>query len=89
MESETVEVFRCFCAPKPMLAVFKLDEKGNPFVHILVHKQNRVIAEIVFTMGEMKVRCRNCFRWHKVRIVRGKAVHESVVNADDVPNTES
>ena len=76
------EALRCFCRYKPILAVMKRDRQGKPFVHIKVFKSNRIYAEVVFSRGDMRVRCRECYRWHQVRIVQQRA------QLEDVPDEE-
>lgn len=60
---------RCFCARQPLLACYGND-KGNLYVHVLVYKQNRIYAEVLVTDGVVQLRCRECLRWHKVKIVQ-------------------
>lgn len=74
-----LQTFRCICFKQPILAVIKADEEDKPFVHLRVYKQTRIFGEIVFTFGEMHLKCRECYRWHRIRIVRGKATMEKDV----------
>ena len=60
---------RCCCADRPLLAVCGRDAHGQPFVHIKIFKQGRVYGEVVAT-GDVRVRCRECRRWHVVTIRR-------------------
>lgn len=78
------EPLRCFCRGKPILAVMKLDNRKKPFVHIKVYKASRIYAEIVFSRGDMRVRCRECYRWHQIRIVHERAVLEDVPDEEDL-----
>lgn len=67
------EEVRCFCQRKPLLAVCGRDSKsGEPFVHIKTWKQQRLYAEVVVTSGVVRIHCRECLRWHTIRIVRLK-----------------
>jgi len=75
---------RCFCSTRPILAVVKKDSFNAPFVHIKSYKQRRIFTEIVFNKGEMRVRCRDCFRWHKIRILKEKAVLEELPDEEDI-----
>lgn len=59
---------KCFCTRKPILAMYGLDAQGKLFVHIKIYKQNRVYGEILVTEGTVKLRCRECLRWHTVKI---------------------
>lgn len=62
---------RCFCNKKPLLAVCGRDAKtGEPFVHIKTWKGNRLYVEAIVTSGIVRLRCRECYRWHTVNIVR-------------------
>jgi hypothetical protein len=66
---EPLEV-RCFCARKPLLAVCGRDARtGQGFVHLKTWKGQRLYAEVVVSSGTAHIRCRDCFRWHRVRIV--------------------
>lgn len=60
---------RCFCKNKPLLATYGIDRRGKLFLHVKIYKQERIYGEIVVTEGSVKIRCRNCKRWHGVRIV--------------------
>jgi hypothetical protein len=61
---------RCFCNRHPLLAVAGQDTNGNGFVHVKTWKGQRLYAEIIITSGTAHIRCRECYRWNKVRIVR-------------------
>jgi hypothetical protein len=63
---------RCMCARKPLLGKYGKDSKGNLYVHVKIFKQKRIYGEIVFTHGVVRLRCRECFRWHTVRIRQPK-----------------
>jgi hypothetical protein len=72
---------RCFCNRKPLLAVYGVDEKGKLYVHVRVYKQARLYGEVLVTDGTVKLRCRECLRWHTVVIVQpGKAKLEETVS---------
>jgi hypothetical protein len=60
---------RCFCRTEPLLAVYGLDEQGKLYLHVKIYKQARVYGEMVVTGGEVKIRCRECLRWHRVIFV--------------------
>ena len=62
---------RCFCQHHPLLAKCGTDEWGNPWVHVKVWKGSRLYTEIVVTSGIVQVKCRECLRWYRIRIVRG------------------
>lgn len=63
---------RCFCQGTPLLALCGRDTKsGEPFVHIKTWKGSRLYVEVIIESGKARIRCRKCFRFHTVRIVRG------------------
>lgn len=59
---------RCFCHSEPLLATYGIDGKGKLFVHVKIWKARRIFGELVIEGGIVKIRCRNCLRWHVVRI---------------------
>jgi hypothetical protein len=59
---------RCFCGRSPLLAIYGVDEDGNLFVHVRVYKGKRLYHESVLYGGIVKLRCRECYRWHRVLI---------------------
>lgn len=61
---------RCFCSRGPLLAMYGLDHDGNLYVHVRIYKQNRVFGDILYIGGTVKIMCRECLRWHKVKIVQ-------------------
>lgn len=61
---------RCSCRSEPLLAVAGKGSDGNGYVHIKTWKGNRLYVEVVVTSGTAHIRCRNCFRWHRIRIVK-------------------
>lgn len=75
---------RCFCQREPLLAVCGRDTRsGQPFVHVKTWKQRRLYTEVVVTSGEVRIRCRECFRWHTIRIVHLKVD----ITPEDLPET--
>lgn len=56
---------RCVCSAHPLLATYGLDEKGKLYVHVKVFKQRRLYAEVI-SYGDVKLHCRECYRWHLV-----------------------
>lgn len=78
---------RCFCRRHPLLAVYGVDAKGRVFVHIKVYKQRRVFGESVHYGGEVKIRCRECFRWNNIIFISSnpeRAVLEETVQPAEV-----
>lgn len=76
---------RCFCRGEPLLATFGVDSKGELFVHVKIYKQNRIYGELVFEGGVVKIRCRNCLRWHRV-IFRPNGV---TLSEDEAPEAQA
>jgi hypothetical protein len=74
---------RCFCARNPLLATYGIDKRGNLFIHVKIWKSDRIFGELVIEVGIVKIRCRNCLRWHVVRIVGRKATLEET--HDELP----
>lgn len=65
------EQVRCFCRNKPLLAVCGRDARSSePFVHVKTWKGGRLYAEVIITSGVARIRCRDCLRWHTIRIVK-------------------
>lgn len=53
-----------------MLAVCGRDARsGQPFIHVKSWKQNRLYTEVIVTEGTVRIHCRECLRWHTVRIL--------------------
>lgn len=69
MKTNEASELRCFCARRPLLARYGND-KERLFVHVLIHKQNRIYAEILVTDGVVQLHCRECLRWHTVKIIQ-------------------
>lgn len=75
--SKRLEV-RCFCKREPLLAVCGRDAKsGDLFVHIKSVKNQRISTEVVVTSGVVRVRCKECLRWHKIRILPINIEHKA------------
>lgn len=69
---------RCFCRRAPLLAICGRDEKnGEPFVHIKSARKDRINAEAVVTSGIVRIRCRDCLRWHTIRIRKIDVDHKA------------
>jgi hypothetical protein len=47
-----------------------VDRNGKGFVHIKTWKGGKLYVEAIVTDGTAHIRCRECLRWHTVRIVR-------------------
>lgn len=64
---------RCFCRMEPLLATYGIDSKGKLFVHVKIWKQRRIFGELVIEGGIVKIRCRDCLRWHTVNVIGDRA----------------
>jgi len=64
---------RCpFCAEHPLLAMCGVDATtGEPWVHIKSWKGARLYVEAVVISGVVKLKCRSCGKWNRVKIVKG------------------
>lgn len=80
MRTRTKHELRCFCSRGPLLAVYGLDQRGKIYVHVKIYKQNRIYGEILVIEGVVRLHCRECLRWHTVRLVtptRAELVEDS------------
>jgi hypothetical protein len=76
---------RCFCRRKPLLATFGVDKNGTLFVHVKIYKANRIFGELIIEAGPVKIRCRECLRFHTIHFDGKRA---SLVATDqDVPQS--
>lgn len=70
-ESDASRRIECFCARKPLLARAGQDSRSKrSFVWIKVVKNGSIVTEVILTSGTMHVRCRECFRFHKITVVQ-------------------
>jgi hypothetical protein len=75
---------RCVCRTQPLLAVYGVDEDGYLYVHIKIFKQGRIYGEVVASGGVVRLRCRECYHWQRVRILQPDNC--AVLVADTEPN---
>ena len=45
------------------------DTNNKPYVHIKVYKRAQIYGEVVVSEGVVRLLCRECYRWHRVRII--------------------
>lgn len=64
----SAEDLRCFCLRKPLLAKYGLTADAELYIHVKVWKQREIISEVFITRGIVSLRCRECRRWHRVKI---------------------
>jgi hypothetical protein len=76
--NKTSNALKCFCARKPLLAFYGVDEKGKIYIHVKVYKQDRIFGELWITGGTVKIRCRECLRIHTVVIKEGTSSVELI-----------
>lgn len=50
--------------------MYGIDRSGDLYVHVKIYKQSRVYGEILVTGGKVRLHCRECLRWHVIRIVQ-------------------
>lgn len=67
----TKNELRCICSRRPLLAYYGREENGEPYLHQKVFKQRRLYSESIFTRGTASIKCRECFRWTKIRLSVG------------------
>lgn len=73
-QQKTTNELRCFCGREPLLATYGVDENGQLYIHVKIFKQRRIFGEILITEGgKVSLHCRECLRWHVVRIRRQTA----------------
>lgn len=48
--------------------MYGVEKTGKIYIHVKIYKQGRVYGETYHTDGTVMIRCRNCMRWHRVRI---------------------
>jgi hypothetical protein len=76
---------RCSCHRRPLLAVCGRGTDGRAFIHVKAWKAQRLLTEVIITDGEARIRCRDCERWTKIKIVYTTHVN---VREDDPPSGE-
>jgi hypothetical protein len=79
---------RCFCTRRPLLGKYGRDKDGLLYVWVKIFKQSRIYGEVIFTEGTVRLRCRECLRWHLVRI-RQPDDSRVVFRQEDLPKAIS
>jgi hypothetical protein len=67
---KTSNELRCFCSRHPLLATYGLTQQGKVYLHIKVYKQGRIYGEVVVEDGKVSLHCRECLRWHSVKVTQ-------------------
>jgi hypothetical protein len=52
---------------------------------VKIYKQDRIYGELVFEGGIVKIRCRNCLRWHRVIFKE----HAAALTEDQAPEAQA
>lgn len=71
MPGRTKHELRCICSRRPLLAFYGQDERGEPYLHQKTYRQGRTQSELLLTGGAASIRCRECYRWTKIRLTVG------------------
>lgn len=50
--------------------MYGIDEHGKLYIHMRIFKAQRIFGEMMVTDGTVLIHCRECLRWHKVKIVQ-------------------
>ena len=73
MGADRKNEIRCICSRHPLLATYGIGKDGSPFIHMKVFKQSRIYGEIfVSADAVVRIRCRECLRLQKVKIISGR-----------------
>lgn len=84
MRMPTKHQLRCFCSRTPLLAVYGRDDKGRTYVHCRVYKQNKIYGDWISYGGEVKILCRDCFRWHVITFI-GPTNSTAILKESSIP----
>lgn len=84
MREQSKNQLRCFCSRKPLLAVYGIDGRGRTYIHCRVFKQNRVFGDWISYGGEVRILCRECFRWHVILFI-GPKKDTAILEPSDKP----
>lgn len=63
MQLRTREPLRCQCKSKHLLAFYGVNGKGDPYVHVMSHRQGRPLSNVLI-LGDCEIQCPRCYRWH-------------------------
>lgn len=85
MSNRREKELRCFCRRKPLLATYGIDKIGTLFIHVKIWKAHRIFGELVVEGGIVKIRCRDCLRWHTINVIGKRATLEETY--EELPAT--
>lgn len=57
----------CTCSRQPLLARVGILQ-GSPFLEIKASKSGRPLVDVVVTEGTVVIRCRECLRFHRIKV---------------------
>lgn len=80
---------RCFCKSKPLLATYGLNKDGALYLHVKIYKQSRIYGELILLGGLVRIKCRNCLRWHRIRIQGNRAELVNTQEPETLPRADS
>lgn len=72
MKPRTRNEIRCYCRRQPLLATYGMDDTGKVYIHVKVYKNRRIFGEVLITEGIVELRCRECMRWFRIPLRKGK-----------------
>jgi hypothetical protein len=57
----------CTCSRQPLLARVGILQ-GAPFLEIKASKSGKPLVDVVVTEGTIVIRCRECLRFHRIKV---------------------
>lgn len=63
MKPRTRKELRCECRARHLLAFYGMTSKGEPYLHVMSHRQGRVTSNVVI-FGDCEIQCPSCNIWH-------------------------
>jgi hypothetical protein len=80
---------RCdLCVRRPLLATYGINEKEQVFIHVKIWKARRIFGELIIEEGsKVRLRCRECGRWHVIKLIGKHASLEETFEELPILNT--
>lgn len=67
LDESKAKRIECFCSRHPLLAMFLADDSsGRPVIWVKTIKNGHISTEVILTVGSIRVRCRECLRFHRI-----------------------
>lgn len=67
LDEEGARRIECFCVRRPLLALLATDtSNGKPVIWVKTIKNGNISTEVILTTGSVRVRCRECLRYHRI-----------------------